>query len=168
MQRLQQHPFDPIVFADTRILILGTFPSFDSFDRGFYYSHPRNAFWPILSDLSGYPAMTREQKIWLLKQMGWGLWDMVESCHRKNSLDSSLRDIKVNDIESLLKRYENIEKILFTGRKAEKVFESSFGYLDIARKALPSPSPAYASMSRDEKMEIYRIELGVPKRGEVR
>jgi len=153
------HPFDPILFPDTRILILGTFPSVDSFKHSFYYAHGRNQFWPILSAISGYPVHNRDQKIWLLKQMRWGLWDMVSACSRSNSLDSSLRGIEVNDIPALLRRFPSIDKLLFTGRKAQELFERRFGDLKIERDYLPSPSPAYASMSFDAKVEAYRKML---------
>jgi len=153
------HPFDSIVFPDTEILILGTFPSVDSFEKAFYYAHPRNQFWPILSKLTGYPVNNRDQKIWLLKEAKIGLWDMVAGCSRSNSLDSSLRGIEVNDIPGLLERHRGIRKVLFTGRKAQELFERHFGDLEISRDYLPSPSPAYAAMSFEEKMAEYAEKL---------
>jgi hypoxanthine-DNA glycosylase len=153
------HPFDPIVFSDTQILILGTFPSVDSFAQAFYYAHPRNLFWPILSELTGYPVNNRDQKIWLLKESKIGLWDMVASCSRNNSLDSSMREIETNDIAGLLERTPSIRKILFTGRKAQELFERRFGSLAIVRDYLPSPSPAYAAMGFEEKVAEYREKL---------
>lgn len=153
------HPFEPIVFDDTEILILGTFPSIDSFDRAFYYAHPRNQFWPILSEITGYPVNNRDQKFWLLKSSKIGLWDMVQGCRRSNSLDSSLREIEVNDIPALLRKYPSIRKILFTGRKAEALFEKYYGDLEIERDYLPSPSPAYAGMSYEEKVKTYREKI---------
>jgi len=153
------HPFDPIVFPDTEVLILGTFPSIDSFEKAFYYAHPRNQFWPILSEITGYPVNNRDQKIWLLKQSKIGLWDMVAGCRRGNSLDSSLTGIEVNDIPGLLKSHPTIRKILFTGRKAQELFERNFGDLAIERDYLPSPSPAYAAMRFEEKVEEYRRVL---------
>ncbi len=153
------HPFDPILFNDTEILILGTFPSIDSFENGFYYSHARNQFWPILSEITKYPINNRDQKIWLLKQSKIGLWDIVKGCSRENSLDSSLKEIEVNDIPALLKRYTTIRKILFTGRKAQELFEKHYSHLKIKRDYLPSPSPAYAGMSFDEKLKVYREKI---------
>ncbi|WP_456457456.1 DNA-deoxyinosine glycosylase [Nitratifractor sp.] len=158
------HPFDPIVFPDTEILILGTFPSIDSFDKAFYYAHPRNQFWPILSELTGYPINNRDQKIWLLKRSKLGLWDMVAGCRRENSLDSSLRGIAVNDIPALLREYPSIHKILFTGRKAQELFERHFGDLPIERDYLPSPSPAYAAMDFEEKTRVYAEKLEMKRR----
>ncbi len=150
------HPFKPIVFNDSKILILGSFPSIDSFKNGFYYAHKRNQFWKILSTITGYPINNIDQKIWLLKRSKTALWDMVRSCSRENSLDSSLEDIEVNDIPSLLEEYPTIEKIAFTGRLAERLYKIHYDYLDIQTFYLPSPSTAYAKMSLSDKIEIYR------------
>ena len=156
-----EHPFHPVVFNDAEILILGSFPSIDSFDKSSYYAHPRNQFWKIMSEITRYPINNRDQKIWLLKESKIALWDMVASCYRDNSLDSSLEDIEVNDIASFLEEHPTITKIAFTGRLSEKLFKTHFNYLDIDTVYLPSPSSAYAKMSLDEKMNIYIDRLGV-------
>jgi hypoxanthine-DNA glycosylase len=154
-----EHPFEPILFKDTEVLILGSFPSIKSFENNFYYAHPRNQFWKILEAVTSYPVNNRDQKIWLLKESKFGLWDMIKSCNRDKSLDSSLEDEEVNNIESLLLSYPNIKKIAFTGKKAEALFEVNFSHLDIKRIYLPSPSSAYASMSINEKIKIYKERL---------
>jgi len=156
-----KYPFEPIVFKDSRILILGSFPSIDSFDKAFYYAHPRNQFWKILSAVTSYPINNQEQKIWLLKESQIALWDMVASCSRENSLDSSLEDIEVNDIASFLENNSNITKIAFTGRLAEQLFKIHFDYLEIETLYLPSPSSAYAKMSLKNKIIIYKEKLGI-------
>jgi len=156
-----KYPFEPIVFKDSRILILGSFPSIDSFDKAFYYAHPRNQFWKILSAVTSYPINNQEQKIWLLKESQIALWDMVASCTRENSLDSSLEDIEVNDIASFLENNSNITKIAFTGRLAEQLFKIHFDYLEIETLYLPSPSSAYAKMSLKNKIIIYKEKLGI-------
>jgi hypoxanthine-DNA glycosylase len=156
-----QHPFKPIVFKDTQILILGSFPSIKSFENNFYYGHPRNQFWKILEAVTGYPVNNRDQKIWLLKECRLGLWDMISSCQRDNSLDASLEDEVVNDIPALLSAYPSIEKIAFTGKKAQALFETHFAYLEIERVYLPSPSPAYAAMRFEEKVVQYAEKLAI-------
>ncbi len=155
-----KHPFKPIIFNDSKILILGSFPSIDSFKNSFYYAHKRNQFWKILSAITDYPINNIDQKIWLLKRSKIALWDMVKSCNRDNSLDSSLEDIEVNDIATLLEEYSTIKKIGFTGRLAERLYKMHYDYLDIKTIYLPSPSTAYAKMSLLKKIEIYRRELG--------
>ncbi len=158
-----EHPFDPIVFSDTRTLILGSFPSIQSFEKSFYYAHPRNQFWKILSELTGYPANTRDQRIWLLKEAKLGLWDMIRSCNRENSLDSSLEDEEVNDIAAFLEEHPSIRMIAFTGRKSQALFEVHFDYLEIETVYLPSPSAAYAKMKFLDKVTIYQEKLGLDK-----
>ncbi len=159
MSETVQHPFNPILFPNTHTLILGSFPSVQSFENNFYYAHPRNQFWKILEVVTGYPVNNRDQKLWLLKETGLGLWDMIGSCSRENSLDSSLEDEVVNDIPALLESYPSIKKLAFTGKKAQALFETHFGYLEIVRVYLPSPSPAYAAMRFEEKVRVYAGEL---------
>ncbi|MBU1669338.1 DNA-deoxyinosine glycosylase [bacterium] len=154
-----EHPFKPIVFKNSEILILGSFPSIDSFDKAFYYAHPRNQFWKLLSEVTAYPINNRDQKIWLLKESKLALWDMVANCRRDNSLDASLEDIEVNDLTSFLENHPNIKKIAFTGRLAEKLYKMNFDYLEFETLYLPSPSAAYAKMSFEEKLAIYKEKL---------
>jgi len=154
-----EHPFKPIVFKDTEILILGSFPSIKSFENNFYYAHPRNQFWKILEAVSTYPVNNRDQKIWLLKETKLGLWDMIKACSRDNSLDSSLEDEEVNDLPAFLEAHPSITKLAFAGKKSQALFETHFGYLEIERVYLPSPSAAYAKMTIEEKTKIYRREL---------
>jgi len=155
------HPFQPIIFKDSKILILGSFPSIDSFEKSFYYAHPRNQFWKILSKLSGYPINNRDQKIWLLKESKIALWDMVATCSRENSLDSSLEDIEVNNLAEFLENHSSIKRVAFTGRLAERLFKMHFDYLEIETIYLPSPSSAYAKMRFEQKLEKYRELLEI-------
>ncbi len=159
----ETHPFDPIVFDDTHTLILGSFPSIQSVANDFYYAHPRNQFWPILSAITGYPVNNRDQKIWLLKETGLGVWDMIASCVREGSLDSNLEDEVVNDIPGLLERYPSIRRIAFTGRKAEALYRLHFDHLEVETVYLPSPSPAYAAMSLEAKTAAWREALGLDR-----
>ncbi len=156
-----EHPFKPIVFKDTEILILGSFPSIKSFEKNFYYAHPRNQFWKILHAVTSYPVNNRDQKIWLLKECKFGLWDMIKSCQRDNSLDSSLEDEEVNDLTSFLEEHPSIKKLAFTGKKSEALFNIHFSHLEIETVYLPSPSAAYAKMKFEEKCTQYKERLGV-------
>ena len=156
-----KHPFKPIVFKDTEILILGSFPSIKSFEKNFYYAHPRNQFWKILESITSYPVNNRDQKIWLLKECKFGLWDMIKSCQRDNSLDSSLEDEEVNDLASFLEEHPNIKKLAFTGKKSEALFKTHFSHLEIETVYLPSPSASYAKMKFEEKVKIYKEKLDV-------
>lgn len=155
-----EHPFQPIVFKDTQTLILGSFPSIKSFENNFYYAHPSNQFWKILEAVTTYPVNNRDQKLWLLKEAKFGLWDMVRECSRDNSLDSSLENEEVNDIASFVEAHPSIKKIAFTGKKAQALFETHFSHLEIERVYLPSPSSAYAAMKFEVKVQKYKEALG--------
>jgi len=154
-----EHPFKPVVYKDTQILILGSFPSIKSFEKNFYYAHPSNQFWKILEAVTSYPVNNRDQKLWLLKACKFGLWDMVRECSRDNSLDSSLENEEVNEIGSFLEEHPSIQKLAFTGKKAQALFNTHFAHLEIETVYLPSPSAAYASMKFEEKVKIYKERL---------
>ncbi len=154
-----QHPFKPIVFKGCKVLILGSFPSVKSFENSFYYANPKNQFWKILSEISGYPINNRDQKLWLLKELKFGLWDVIKSCRRENSSDSNLKDTLVNNIESTLQDYTTIELIAFTSKLAQKLYNQNFSHLNIDTIYLPSPSPAYAALSLEKKAYIYKESL---------
>ncbi len=149
------HPFEPVIFENSKILILGSFPSIKSFEESFYYAHPRNQFWAILSDIFNLPTDTKEQKIQLLKKSRLALWDVIKSCQRVNSSDTNLKECEPNDFYKLLKKYPNIKMIFFTGKKAQSLFKRYFKDISLPTKLLPSPSPAYAAMKKEKKREIY-------------
>ncbi len=151
-----KHPFKPVIYDDTEILILGTFPSIDSFKHEFYYAHKRNQFWKILSEIFSMPVDTLEQKIKLLKKNKIGVWDIISSCERENSSDTNLKNCTLNDIPTLLTTYPEIKAVAFTGQKAKKLYQKEYKNLSIQTTTLPSPSPAYASMSQKQKRVIYQ------------
>lgn len=150
------HPIEPIVFDDSEMLILGSFPSLKSFEHEFYYAHPKNQFWPIMSKIYGLPAETRDQKIKLLRSSKIALWDVIASCERENSSDANLKNVAPNDIKSLLAAHPGIKRIFFTGGAAAKFYRKYFGHLEIQTAILPSPSPAYASMKFEEKLFAWK------------
>lgn len=159
MQKQQSHPFEPIIFSNSEMLILGSFPSLKSFEYGFYYAHPKNQFWKLLSNIYDKKAESQAEKIELLKYTKIALWDVAKTCERKNSADSNLKNIVPNDIKELLSSYPNIKLIFFTGRTAQKIFNTHFGHLGVSGVLLPSPSPAYAAVSFEAKLEIWRKTL---------
>lgn len=153
-----QHPFDPIIDQNSKVLILGSFPSIQSFKNSFYYGHPQNQFWKILAKLfDEEEPKSIEEKKEFLRRHNIALWDMVAGCERESSLDSSLKNIEVNDIAALLQRYPNIKALFFTGKKAQNLYQRHFGHLDIPTFYLPSPSPAYRAMSLEEKVKKWSI-----------
>ena len=153
------HPLKPIVFDDSDTLILGSFPSLKSFELNFYYAHPKNQFWPILSTIYGKDADDATSRIALLKSAKIALWDVISSCERINSSDSNLKNIEPNDIGGLLNSHKELKRIFFTGKTAQRYYIKYFGSLGAPSALLPSPSPAYASMSYEKKLELYRAYL---------
>ena len=154
------HPFEPFIPVDAEVLILGSFPSIKSFEDNFYYAHLQNQFWRLLAAVydEAIPKSIEEKKNFLQKHK-IALWDMVQSCERENSLDSNLKNIKVNDIEGFLDKHATIQKICFTGKTSQKIYDKNFSHLDIPTYYLPSSSPAYRAMKFDEKVEVYRSVL---------
>ena len=136
--------FDPIFAPEARVLIVGSMPSVKSLEAGFYYAHPRNAFWPFLSDIFHAPVNSTCEKRSLVENHSLALWDVAESCVRKGSLDSSMRDILPNDIPSLVRTLP-IERILLNGQAATRLFHRFFPELEKEKLciSLPSTSPAH-------------------------
>lgn len=153
--------FDPIVDENSRILILGTMPSVKSLEESFYYAHPRNAFWPIMSDCfaCSVPATVEEKKTLLLSNR-IALWDTARSCMREGSLDSAMRETELNDFDSFFRRYPGIEKVLLNGGTAWALYHRLPKELVEARPCvkMPSTSPAY-TMNYEKKLEIWKREI---------
>ncbi len=154
------HPFEPFVDQNSTILILGTFPSLKSFEENFYYAHPQNRFWRLLAGVYNEATpQTIEEKKRLLQKHRIALWDVIGSCERENSLDSNLKNIEPNDIEALLRKYPNIKKIYFTSKSAQKLYKKHFGHLQLPVKYLVSPSPAYAVLCFEQKLQRWKEVL---------
>ena len=160
---LLKHPFEPIIDTNSKILILGTFPSIKSFENEFYYGHPKNQFWKILSLIfNEKEPISIEEKKEFLKRHKIALWDSICECERSkgNSRDDNLKNIKPCPIDKLLKKYPNIKKIAITSKLGEKVIKkyfknSPFSILH-APIYLPSPSPLNARLNLQEKVKIWK------------
>ena len=151
------HPFAPISDEQSRILILGTMPSVQSRETGFYYGHPRNRFWPVLATSFGQPVpQSIEAKTWLLLANGIALWDVLASCEISGSADSSIHDPVYNDIAALIKD-KPITKILCNGKKAYTLCRPL--NLPLPVLCLPSTSPANAAWSEARLMAAWKPEL---------
>lgn len=114
--------FEPIYDENSEILILGTFPGVKSLKTGFYYADTRNKFWSIISNITGESQCnTREEKIKMLLDNKIAIWDVLESCDRKGSADSSITNIALNDL-SIVINNSNIKRIYANGKKAESYY----------------------------------------------
>lgn len=149
--------FLPFVNSQTEILILGTMPGIASLTKQEYYAHKRNHFWKIMYTLLDNLPISEifEEKIQLLQKNKIGLWDVLENCERKGSLDMHIKNQKENDFETLFKEFPNINKIFFNGKESHKYFLKKFGQIeDITYYVMPSTSPAN-TMSFENKLKIW-------------
>jgi TDG/mug DNA glycosylase family protein len=159
--------FPPQVGAGCRVLVLGTVPSLRSLEMQQSYAHPHNLFWPFMGELFGAgPELAYAERIARLHELGVGIWDVLKDCERPGSLDSSIQPHSevANDIPGLLAAYPTIEAIALNGGKAQQVFARRIAPLIPPEKlqrleilALPSTSPANASISRAVKLERWRV-----------
>ncbi len=155
------HPFEPIIFENSEILILGSFPSIKSFKNEFYYGHPQNQFWKILGIIfNKTPPKSIEEKIAFLKKHKIALWDAICECKRENgnSRDDNLKNIKPCPIDKLLKIYPNIKQIAVTSRLAQKIIKKHFPFYieHFPFIYLPSPSPLNARMNLEKKANEWK------------
>ncbi|HIS04129.1 MAG TPA: DNA-deoxyinosine glycosylase [Candidatus Pullichristensenella avicola] len=159
MERIEGYA--PVADANSRLLVLGTMPSVESLRAGFYYAHPRNAFWRILADVVGAPLpQTTAEKQALALENGVALWDVLRACTRRGSLDSAIRNAEANDFAAFFRDHARIERVLFNGAAAQRLFlRLCPGALaGRASARLPSTSPAY-TLSYEQKRELWRKEL---------
>ncbi len=149
------YPFSPVVDKNSQVLILGSFPSFDSFKYDFYYANQYNAFWKIINDIFQVNLQNNNEKKEFMLKKGIALWDLIASCKRDSSLDNKLKEIKLNDISSLLQKYPNIKKIGCNGKKSYDLLIKNFKDIKLEIIYLTSTSSANASIKYQEKLKIY-------------
>jgi len=151
--------FAPVADENSRILVLGSAPSVSSLRQGFYYAHPRNAFWPILCEIFGEEAASVRQRRCLALRHGIALWDTVGSCLRTGSLDAAIRDPEPNDIAAFLRAHPSVERILLNGGTACKLYKKyTAAHVALPAIAMPSTSPAH-TMPYAQKLMIWRDAL---------
>ena len=147
------YSFAPIYDKNSRVLILGSMASVKSLEAGFYYMHPRNKFWSVVSDVVGkaVPYGIEERKSWLLENRV-ALMDIIYSCNRQGSLDSDIRDVTPNDITKVLS-CADIRAVYCNGRKSYETAKKT--YPDVEFFYLPSTSPANAGgWDKEQWMKI--------------
>ena len=151
-----EHTFGPVYDSDSRILILGSFPSVKSREINFYYGHRNNRFWKILGML--FNEEIEDKKSFLLKHH-IALFDVIESCDIIGSSDASIQNVKPNDLSIILNN-SKVEKIFLNGAKAYELYKK----YDEAKYAieavkLPPTSPANAAYSLDDLYKEWKIIL---------
>lgn len=140
------HTFEPVYDRNSRVLILGTFPSVKSRENNFYYGHPQNRFWKMIATLTHNEVPdTIEQKKKLLIDNHIAIWDVIKSCDIIESSDSSIKNVVANDIAALIAE-TNICTIVANGATAERLYHMyAFPQTGIVIVKMPSTSPANAA-----------------------
>lgn len=166
-RRLVRHPFPPLYDENSKILILGSFPSVKSREMAFFYGHPQNRFWKLLSRLleAPFPETVPERRAFLLAH-GIALWDVIASCEIHGSSDASIRNAVPNDLRQILD-HAQIRQVYVNGQTAGKLYQKyqekplREAYGDCAKAVvLPSTSPANAAWTMDRLMEAWRVIQG--------
>lgn len=155
------HTFEPVYNEESRILILGSFPSVKSRENHFYYGHPQNRFWKVLAGVirEDVPQTVEEKRDFLLRNR-IAVWDVIASCDIVGSSDSSIKNVVGNDMDTILK-HAPIQKICANGEKAYQLFQKyckKEGQPELVK--LPSTSPANAAWNLERLMEAWGEVIG--------
>ena len=150
----------PVIDANTRLIVLGSFPGLASLRAQQYYGHPRNHFWPILAALWGVDLMAAPYTSRLIeaRRRGLGLWDVYASCRREGSLDSAIEQAQLNDLASLRRLAPALRAIVHNGGESARALVHTRA-LGLPVQRLPSTSPANASWSFERKLAAWRAAL---------
>ncbi|GHT98529.1 DNA-deoxyinosine glycosylase [Alphaproteobacteria bacterium] len=152
-----KHPFDPVFDEKSSVLILGTFPSVKSREYGFYYGHPQNRFWKVISRITNTDPIpeTIDNKKQMLLKNEIALSDALQSCDIEGSSDSSIKNAAPMDLSKILDN-SNVERIYANGEKAYQLFmkylHKNIGYKIIK---LPSTSSANAKCDLEKLIAIW-------------
>lgn len=163
------HDFEPVYDINSKVLILGTFPSVKSREINFYYGHPQNRFWKMMAQImqSELP-LTIDEKKKLLYDNHIALWDVIKICDIIGSSDSSIRNVVPNDIAGLLTRTK-IELVIANGATAKKLYDRYvLPQTNIQAVKLSSTSPANATCSLDKLCKEWGAVITSVKPVEVR
>ena len=152
------HGFGPVFDENSRILILGSFPSVKSREAAFFYGHPQNRFWKLLSRLYQEPLPeTMETRRAFLLRNHIALWDAIESCDIIGSSDASIKNVEPVDIMRILD-VSPVQAIYGNGNKACEMYRK---YLEPVTGrpiiTLPSTSPANAAWSLEKLIDAWKI-----------
>lgn len=155
-----KHTFEPIFNKDSKILILGSLPSVKSREEGFYYGHPQNRFWSVLSSIYNLEIpKTVDEKIKMLINNNIAIWDVIESCDIIGSSDSSIKNVIPADLSKILNN-NKIQNIYANGKTASKLYKKySEKNTGIKIIELPSTSPANATYTLDRLIEAWKVIL---------
>ncbi|MBE5746737.1 MAG: DNA-deoxyinosine glycosylase [Clostridiales bacterium] len=152
--------FEPVYDANSRVLILGSFPSVKSREIAFYYGNKQNRFWKTICGFFGedIPETIDGKKEFLLRN-NVALWDMATSCQIEGSADSSVKNATIADLTPILQSAK-IQKILLNGTLAYELFIKQYATITIPYIKMPSTSPANPRFRKEtwwkELQEVYK------------
>jgi hypoxanthine-DNA glycosylase len=158
----QTHPIPPIYNENSKILILGSFPSVKSREQQFFYGHKQNRFWKVLAQILECPIPNDiEEKKKMLLNNNIALWDVIASCSITGSSDASITDVVPNDLSPILTTAD-IQAIYCNGNKAYELYQK-YIYPTNKIKAikLPSTSPANASYSLERLVGAWKKNMSI-------
>jgi hypoxanthine-DNA glycosylase len=160
MRETIQHPFPPLYDGNSRILILGSFPSVKSREQRFFYGHPQNRFWRVTAAALGCeaPKDIPEKREMLLRN-GIALWDAIARCEIEGSSDASIGQVIPNDLSPIFSAAD-IRQVFCNGKKSWEMYRQ---YIEpvCGRSAvcLPSTSPANAAWSLEKLTLAWETAL---------
>lgn len=151
--------FPSLSNPNAKVLLLGTMPGAKSLAMNEYYGHPQNLFWKLVAAVFKEPLPTDyQQKEEMLLRNNIAVWDVLQACERKGSLDSAIMKEVANDFTLFLLQHPNIKLIAFNGQKAAAFFKKHVGLSDnYAFVTLPSTSPANAGKNFEQKLSEWSI-----------
>ena len=152
------HPIPPLYDENSRVLILGSFPSVKSREAMFFYGHPQNRFWKLMALLFEAEApSTVEEKKRLVLSHGIAMWDTIHSCTITGSSDSSIKDVVPNDLSVILNN-SRVKRIFCNGAASHRLYQKYiYPINNIPAQKLPSTSPANAAWSLEKLAEEWKI-----------
>ncbi|MBS5853417.1 MAG: DNA-deoxyinosine glycosylase [Staphylococcus sp.] len=156
----QIHNIEPIWDCNSRILILGSFPSVKSREMAFFYGHPQNRFWKVIANIyeEELPKTIDEKKEMLLKHK-IAIWDVIKSCDIIGSADNSIKNVVPNNLDIIFKN-ANIENIYVNGNQALNLYNKYLlPIIKIKATLLPSTSPANATYSFEKLCTIWQAKI---------
>ncbi len=142
--------FEPFFDGDSKVLILGSFPSVKSREQQFYYGNPHNAFWRILATFFNSPTpLTVDEKKAFLRANKIALWDIVTECEIVASRDDTIKNFKVANLSIVLQN-SSVNSILINGGRAYGIYKKYCKGINLPAVKLPSTSPANTRRNEDE------------------
>ena len=152
------HPIPAFFRPDSRVLILGSFPSVRSRESGFFYGHPQNRFWKVMAQLLEDEAPgTVEEKAAFLERHRIAAWDSIHACDILGSSDASIRNVEPNDLTEILQT-ASVRHIYTNGKKSHEIYRSyCFPQTGVEDICLPSTSPANAAWTMEKLLTAWAV-----------